>query len=316
MALNAVGVKINGQASDPGTLNNWLVNNNGYTCADGDCNNLVLDIVNKVSGGVLTFVSEQEKQSIATIQAGLQKNAAVYLAHVRNNHHFVLLTSWNDSISQFNVNDPFYNVTSYPYENITDIILYTVGPQPAAPKRSDLPSTAVIPLYYPLYKQCDPRWGNDTMVNVSICAVGCLMSSTSMAIAGKKILIASIPSNPGVLNSWLRNNGGYDDDNDLEEGAVPKIAPDLISWPADGMHTKNDLPISAIKQYLIYGRPVIANVMHGGHFVLVVGRDAENDDTLYVNDPGFNTTTYSYSKDVVGWRLYEMRSPRLRTERQ
>lgn len=32
-------------------------------------------------------------------------------AHVHNNHHFVLLTSWNDALGQFNVNDPFYNST-------------------------------------------------------------------------------------------------------------------------------------------------------------------------------------------------------------
>ena len=36
------------------------------------------------------------------------------------------------------------------------------------------------------------------------------------------------------------------------------------------------------------GRPVIANVMHGGHFVLVVGYDTIDGDTLYVNDPGFD----------------------------
>jgi hypothetical protein len=32
-------------------------------------------------------------------------------AHVHNNGHFVLLTSWNDSLNQFNVNDPFYPST-------------------------------------------------------------------------------------------------------------------------------------------------------------------------------------------------------------
>ena len=37
---------------------------------------------------------------------------------------------------------------------------------------------------------------------------------------------------------------------------------------------------------LTYGRPVIANVMKGGHFVLVTGWDAADADVLYVNDPG------------------------------
>ena len=45
----------------------------------------------------------------------------------------------------------------------------------------------------------------------------------------------------------------------------------------------------------------------GGHFVLVVGYDrAASGDTLYVNDPGFDRVSYSFTKDVVGWRLYAM----------
>lgn len=57
---------------------------------------------------------------------------------------------------------------SYPYENITDIILYTI--EPATP----LPPTAVVPFQYPIFKQCDPLWGNDTMVRITgLCA--CLL---------------------------------------------------------------------------------------------------------------------------------------------
>ena len=71
-----------------------------------------------------------------------------------------------------------------------------------------------------------------------------------------------------------------------------------------------------IAAYLKAGRPVIAHVMDGGHFVLVVGYDAEDGDTLYINDPGFSISTYSYSRDVVGWRLFTMTpvssAPRLR----
>ena len=55
------------------------------------------------------------------------------------------------------------------------------------------------------------------------------------------------------------------------------------------------------------GHAVIANVMHGGHFVLVVGYDkADGGDTLYVNDPGFDRRSYSYKQDVVGYRLFQM----------
>ena len=39
---------------------------------------------------------------------------------------------------------------------------------------------------YPLYKQCDSKWGNEhlgTSQN-TICKAGCLMSSIAMALAG------------------------------------------------------------------------------------------------------------------------------------
>ena len=94
--------------------------------------------------------------------------------------------------------------------------------------------------------------------------------------------------------------------NDLKESVVPGINPQHIAWPSDAMHPTNDIPMSGIRAYLKAGRPVIANVMQGHHFVLVIGWDTADDDTLYINDPGFERTTYSYSQDVVGWRLFSM----------
>lgn len=145
------------------------------------------------------------------------------------------------------------------------------------------------------------------MVTTTICKVGCLMSSTSMALAGKSIAIDKRGADPATLNAFLRANKGYDNDNDMFESVVPKVDPSRVSWPADGMHTSNDLSVDTIHEYLHASRPVIANVMHGGHFVLVVGYDSKNDDVLYINDPGFSRTTYSRTKDVVGWRLFQMK---------
>lgn len=54
----------------------------------------------------------------------------------------------------------------------------------------------MVPRYYPLYMQCDPRWGNDPMNGTTICAEGCAMSCVSMALAGKNISIDGVPSNP------------------------------------------------------------------------------------------------------------------------
>ena len=71
------------------------------------------------------------------------------------------------------------------------------------------------------------------------------------------------------------------------------------------MHRTHDLTWGQVVALLHAGAAVIANVMHGEHFVLVVGvDDVLSGDTLYVNDPGFYRPSYSYTQDVVGWRLY------------
>jgi hypothetical protein len=106
---------------------------------------------------------------------------------------------------------------------------------------------------------------------------------------------------------------GYDGQDDLEESVVPNIDRSRITWPSDGEHRINDLSYSTIASYLKSPRVVIANVMHGRHFVLVTGY-SNDEDTIYVNDPGFNTLTYSYKKDVVGWRIFDMKRANMTTD--
>jgi hypothetical protein len=282
-----------------------------FICMDGDCN-LVLLRAPETLTGLVRFVSDEyPAPSSASISAGLAAGNTIYLAHVQNQTHFVLLTG-TASPGVFTVNDPFFNLTTYTYADIHDIIMYQILPSPHSDN---------IPKVYPLYKQCDPvcclvsssiaslhgqRWANNIMEPPeTICDVGCLMSSISMAINGWNISISGQTSDPATLNEWLRDNNGYTSGSDLEEDVVPNIDPAI--WPLDGMHTTNDLTLDTIRGLLIHKRVVIANVMHGEHFVLVTGFSYSDPDTLYVNDPGFNTTTYSYSNDVVGWRLFHMK---------
>lgn len=146
------------------------------------------------------------------------------------------------------------------------------------------------------------------MGNKTICDVGCLMSSTSMGIAGKSIYIDAATyteSTPKTLNVWLRDNQGYSN-NDLIETQVPLINPERIFWPEDAFHKTNDLPYETIVEYLDIGRVVIANVNQGGHFVLLIGYSTDLD-TFYVNDPGYSRSTYSYKNDVVGYRIFDMK---------
>lgn len=147
------------------------------------------------------------------------------------------------------------------------------------------------------------------MGSKTICQVGCLMSSTAMGIAGKGIQIdiaQNISSTPKTLNTWLRANSGYQDNN-LIETQVPLINPDRISWPEDAFHKTNDLPFDTVCSYINAGRIVIANVNNGGHFVLLTGYDSEDKDTFHVNDPGYHRDNYSYKTDVVGYRIFDMK---------
>lgn len=164
-----------------------------------------------------------------------------------------------------------------------------------------------IPFTYPFYKQCDNNWGNDIMVTKTICSVGCLMSSTSMAIYGTNILINNNQSNPQQLNNWCKNTPNcYDDSNDLSEVVVTQIDPSRIFWDdVTSMHRTNDLSFETIISYLQKGRIVIANVNSGHHFVLVTGYSTTGDNTYYVNDPGYDRNTYTYS-EVVGYRIFDM----------
>eukprot|EP00656_Telonema_subtile_P034288 TRINITY_DN38391_c0_g1_i2.p1 TRINITY_DN38391_c0_g1~~TRINITY_DN38391_c0_g1_i2.p1 ORF type:complete len:223 (+),score=32.71 TRINITY_DN38391_c0_g1_i2:114-782(+) len=197
----------------------------------------------------------------------------------------------------------FFDTSSYPYGNVSGFLQFSLHD-------SSLASQQIVPFGYPTFKQCDTRWGNHTIETTTVCAVGCLMSSISMALAGHGIDVGSAPADPGSLNDWLRANGGYDGENDLQEDKIANVSTLLpvgaVQWPADGMHKTNDLTFEIVQQYLAQKPPrvVIANVLHGRHFVLVIG--TVGADTILVNDPGFTTTNYSYSGDVVGWRIFDM----------
>lgn len=137
---------------------------------------------------------------------------------------------------------------------------------------------------YPLYKQCDSRWGNEQLGTSSntICKAGCAMSSVAMGLAG-----TGHNYNPGTLNSWLKANGGY-------------VSGDLIVWSAVGkigLNFKGKVSNANIKANLDANNVVICNVHNGGHWVLATGYSGSN---ILVNDPGYSTTSYALSEIVDG----------------
>jgi len=336
MALNGYGIEVptasgGAVAADPGSLNAWLAANRGYTCVDGDCNNLVLDATLKLSGGHVQLLGEwggpccggtAAKPSIEDLQSGLAADGdghLVFIAHVRDNHHFVLLTAWDAAVNAFAVRDAGFNISHYPYANMSDVLIYSVLP----PK-----DVALSGELYPLFSQGDYRWASDMIATKTVGAVGCLMSSISVALNAHGVVIPDAnlrgeDANPGTLNAWLKTHSGYTQ-NDLVESAVPALNPSHIEWSTRGMHTAADLTLAEVK-VLLSSRThaVIANVMKGGHFVLVVGtRTASSisaggaETTLFVSDSGFLRNSYDLVTDVVGWRIFNMTHVQLAAQRR
>eukprot|EP00033_Pygsuia_biforma_P000673 GCRY01000792.1.p1 GENE.GCRY01000792.1~~GCRY01000792.1.p1 ORF type:complete len:190 (-),score=21.82 GCRY01000792.1:38-607(-) len=159
----------------------------------------------------------------------------------------------------------------------------------------------VIAYDYPHYLQCDTRWGGNLIVNHTLCAVGCLENSISNALAGCGYKIGSELVHPGTLNTFLKEHNGYTSTNDLKEEAIELLSENNIKWVGKLHPTCEEL-----RKWLDAGRICIANVLHGRHFVLIIGYDNRNEDMFYVHDSAFATMTYSYSKDIVGYRIFDM----------
>ena len=139
MVLSAVGVRLpspaggaqpSGQAANPQTLNAWLLAHAGYVCIDGDCNNLVLDAVERLNASI-TLVGERPKPSQAEVRAGLDNGTIAWIAHIPALTHFVLLTGYDSHTPDvFRVNDAFYDSQTYVWSNISDILVYRIPPPP------------------------------------------------------------------------------------------------------------------------------------------------------------------------------------------
>lgn len=136
---------------------------------------------------------------------------------------------------------------------------------------------------YPMYKQCDSRWGNEQLGTSSntICKAGCLMSSVSMALAG-----IGKGYNPGTLNTWLKGHGGY-------------VSGDLFVWGSVsplGLSYVGKVSNSNIASNLAANHVIVLNVHGGAHWVLATSMSGS---TIYVNDPGYSTSSYTLSEIVA-----------------
>ena len=135
-----------------------------------------------------------------------------------------------------------------------------------------------------LYKQWDQRWGSQPIKYKTICNYGCLMTSVAMALNARGKTVDGSTVDPGSLNSWLKRNGGYVDDN-FQWDAVRRLGLSYVQ------HSNNHNEIQRFACDTNF--EVVLNVQGGSHYVLVTGL---GNGGYIVNDPGYMKTFYANSE--------------------
>lgn len=204
MALNGLGIDINGQSSNPQVLNNWLMDNGGYTG-----NNLywgkISEVADTYSDG-LPFLGKIT--SVSDMITHLCDGDIVAL-NVKNGGHWVLAVDYDSDNDEFIVHDPGYYDNPYPSSEVTQAALYDASYYPVSI------ASKMKTISYPSYSSCDSRWKDETIGSgtSTICASGSLVVSLSIALESVKVAIDGSSSTPSSLNTWLNNNNGYTSTN-------------------------------------------------------------------------------------------------------
>ncbi len=145
------------------------------------------------------------------------------------------------------------------------------------------------------------RWGCNTTCNAMITNY---FAST---------LNSNFQTDPGVLNSWLRNNEGY---NESHYVIYPKV---------ESYASNNNIPLKLtdilspnnerLDQHLCSGKPAMLKVLtqYGSHFVVATGKKKTSSGSTYViNDPIWGDTTLQdhYDNSYQTMYLYDLSSNR------
>ena len=150
----------------------------------------------------------------------------------------------------------------------------------------------------PLFRQWDPRWGNDKLgsTSASLRNYGCTVSATAMALTSQGIKIE-----PGELNSQLTANNGFTDSGLLIWKGIETVTNEEF-----GIALNNALSHQLIDQQLKKGNPLIAKVFYNEeiwHWVLITGKEGSQ---YLMHDPlsvaGKHQSMKDYRSGIFGIR--------------
>ena len=135
-----------------------------------------------------------------------------------------------------------------------------------------------VEIAVPLFRQNDPRWGEDPLgpSNETLGSAGCAVSSAAMVLSSY-----GVDTDPQVLNCFLAERDGYTPQGWIYWEKAAELEPDRVR------HIYEDLPSHRlIDTNLLRGNPVIVRLrLPRGttHFVVIAGK--EGFDYL-TRDPG------------------------------
>lgn len=179
-----------------------------------------------------------------------------------------------------------------------------------------------LPLYYQGWPSTPdslpnkPDWYDDTYGNPvnnpdgdtynTVGRWGCNTTSNAMIVRLYENCYFTFPTtNPGTLNVWLRNNGGYNINNEVIYSRVVVYAKTLGIGMTISMDGRDD---QKMDQHLDAGNPAMVMVQTaiGTHFVAIKGRtQVSGVDTYRINDPIWgDTTLYEHYNNTYSTAYY------------
>ena len=159
----------------------------------------------------------------------------------------------------------------------------------------------------PLLGQQDPAWSGyrlGTSPTETVGSSGCAITSVVMMLN-----YYGISTDPGLINGWLTNNGGYFFDDKILWASIDTYSNGRVvftGWLGPDLNL--------ITSEIDAGRPVIAEVSLNGnqHFVILTGYDSNG---YIINDPWFSDVAYfaarygDPSTGIVSIRTYTPQLP-------
>ncbi|MFA5012006.1 MAG: C39 family peptidase [Ignavibacteria bacterium] len=151
------------------------------------------------------------------------------------------------------------------------------------------------------YLQCGQSWSSSqlgTCSGLTMCSDGCAVVCMAMLLKTNGVNV-----NPGQLNTWLTNNGGY-------SGGCLIIWGTAVQYPGSTVTFAGSIgySLSAIKSKIDAGSPVIVNVTTTvNHFIVVKGYNGSGTSTsdFVVLDPLYQSERLlSNYNTIVGLRTF------------